>query len=107
MADENKDGLNARRNPIEIRDVTIKKFNAYVSKLEEKKDFSCSVCGGTLWDVPCSPNDEDHPNVITLPMPFNPGFGVWAFHIICAECGSMMFFEASKVVDGLRKAGEL
>ena len=107
MMDEKKETLKERRDPIEIRDVSVDKFKSFFSKLEAKKELPCTVCEGTLWDIPCSPNDETHPNVITLPMPFSPGFGVWAFHIVCAECGSMMFFEASKVVDALRKSGDL
>lgn len=107
MLEENKDNSKERRDPNEIRGVTVEKFKVFFSKLEDKKELPCAVCGGTLWDIPCSPNDETHPNVITLPMPFSPGFGVWAFHIVCDGCGNMMFFEASKVVDALRETGEL
>lgn len=93
----------APRDPNEIKDVTVHLFKEYLHTIEQQYgEMICPTCKGSLWNIPISPNDSEHPNVVTMPMPLNAGFGVWAFHIICDQCGNMRFFEAATTIDSLR-----
>lgn len=96
------------RDPNEIRDVTLKAFKNYLHDLESNfGEMICPTCTGSLWNIPVSPNDTSHPNVVTFPMPLNAGYGVWAFHVICDRCGQMRFFEAASTIDAMRRENKL
>lgn len=96
------------RDPLEITRVTYELFKFFLDELErECGDITCSECGNQMWNVFKAPGPEEKPNVVTFPMPLSPGLGMWSFPISCSKCGSMRFFEASIVVDMLRKHGKL
>ncbi|WP_432323433.1 hypothetical protein [Yersinia enterocolitica] len=93
-------------DPNQVRKITLSLLKDYLHRIETKDgEIICPVCKGTLWDIPVSKNDEDQPNLVTFPMPFNPGFGVWSFPVSCNNCGDMKFFEASKVLLNIKKYG--
>ncbi|ELY2767160.1 hypothetical protein SMC44_002680 [Cronobacter malonaticus] len=96
------------RDPLEITKVTYELFKFFLDELErERGDITCAECGNQMWNIFRAPGTEEKPNVVTFPMPFSPGIGMWSFPISCSRCGSMRFFEASTVVDSLRKLGKL
>lgn len=96
------------RDPAEIKKVTFDLFHLFLNELEKEcGGIKCSECGHSLWNIFRAPGEEERTNVVTFPMPLSPGVGMWAFPISCSKCGSMRFFEASIVVDTLRKQGKL
>ena len=99
------------RDPFEITKISFELFKFYLDELEKEfGDITCNECGNQLWNIfraPVPEGAEEKPNVVTFPMPFSPGVGMWSFPISCSRCGSMRFFEASAVYDGLRKHGKL
>lgn len=92
------------RDSKEVTEITFDIFQSYLSDIEKEfGEIKCSECGSHLWNILRSPNNQNSPNVVTLPMPLSPGMGIWAFHISCNNCGSMRFFEASHVVEKINK----
>lgn len=106
---DNKEDLEQTvRDPGEIAGVTFDLLKEYLEDLELiSGEINCSECGKTSWNIFRSPLDKEKPNVVTFPMPFTPGYGIWSFPVACDSCGSMRFFEASTVLDELRKSGKL
>ncbi|KDX40701.1 hypothetical protein AC98_1975 [Escherichia coli 2-210-07_S4_C2] len=39
--------------------------------------------------------------IITFPIPDKDGMGVWAFYVMCKNCGGMHFINANKVANWL------
>ncbi|MDI9766784.1 MULTISPECIES: hypothetical protein [Pantoea] len=96
------------RDSSEITKITFDMIKYFFQEIEHKHGESeCSFCHSTTWHIHKSPYDPSNPNVVTFPMPFSPGIGMWAFPIACADCGDMKFFEASKVYDFLKSKGKL
>ncbi|WP_145055719.1 hypothetical protein [Mixta calida] len=81
-----------------------KEFGEYFEKLEEKYgDIHCPMCKQTLWGVPPRFDSSDHAALVTLPLPNSSGRGVWAYPVVCVECGHISTFAAhhvSKVIRG-------
>lgn len=97
-----------QKTRVKTLDVTMKIFMEYIDNIEKKNgDIKCPACSGTLWGISHSETDPSKPAILTTPLPFSKGRGMWAFPLICSSCGFVITFEASKVVSILEEQGKL
>ncbi|MGN2553798.1 hypothetical protein ACTFCE_11230, partial [Escherichia coli] len=91
------EGISAR-----VKQVTVNDFGRYFNSIENYKNgIFCYICGGNDWDLHRSPDDKERPVIITFPIPDKDGMGVWAFYVMCKNCGGMHFINANKVANWL------
>ncbi|MEF9674483.1 hypothetical protein ABRQ00_10955 [Pectobacterium aroidearum] len=110
MSEQNNSEKNDKiGDPAIAKKVTIPMLKKYFDDLEQErgKEVECIICAGTKWIVPTSPEGDDKPIIITLPMPFHGQMGVWAFPISCKKCSNMLLLEASIVTKSLIRDGEI
>lgn len=88
--------------------VTIPLLMEYIDVLEKRNgEITCPACRTSLWTISHSEMDNHKPAVVTYPLPFSHGRGMWAFPMICDSCGYIISFEATKVADNLEKKGKI
>lgn len=85
-----------------VRNMTISDFKSYLHSFSKHPHLVCSVCSGTKWTIHSNPEDNDKPIIITLPIPFVEGVGVWCFFLMCSRCGKMNFINTNKVAEWVR-----
>lgn len=79
-------------------------FSNYFRVLEEKfGEMECPLCKKTLWGLPPRDDSQEHPALITLPLPNSAGRGIWAYPIFCVECGYIATFAAHHVAQKIKE----
>ncbi|AYN25740.1 hypothetical protein D8682_01310 [Buttiauxella sp. 3AFRM03] len=92
--DKDVDDINSTRS----MSVTREDFVEFFTKYEKKHgDLVCPLCQSSVWGLPSREDSPEHLAIVTLPIPFSPGRGMWAYPIICKECGYIVTFAANKV----------
>ncbi len=108
MSDEQESIIERMGDPNLVKKITTKILMQYIHDIEARSgDIVCPVCHSTEWLVPTSKSDTEHPNVVTMPLPLQPGIGMWAFPVTCITCYNMLFFETSLVAKELAKNGKI
>ncbi|HEI9850470.1 TPA: hypothetical protein SLN67_003533 [Serratia marcescens] len=83
--------------------VTHAELAEYFTSFEKKHgDLPCPLCKTSLWAMP--PGNEDHfrPLLVTLPLPFSNGMGVWSYPIFCTNCGYTVLFNTNHVASKIK-----
>lgn len=86
-----------------VLNTTISDFKRYLNSFNKYQHVACSVCSGTEWTINASPNDQNKPVIVTLPIPFVDGAGIWCFYLMCQSCGEMKLINTNKVAEWLHK----
>lgn len=82
----------------DVLEITSDQILNYLSNLEKDSGaFHCPVCKCETWNLPSRYGSQDHPCIVTIPLPKVKGVGMWAFPIYCDECGFMALFNATTV----------
>ncbi|WP_308537725.1 hypothetical protein [uncultured Kluyvera sp.] len=95
---ENKNEKQIQSSSLRALSVSRSEFHQYFLDFENKfGEMACPLCKKTLWGVPPREDSQDHPALITYPLPNSAGRGIWAFPVICMECGYIATFAANHV----------
>ncbi|EPY5319844.1 TPA: hypothetical protein M2P23_002391 [Klebsiella variicola] len=83
--------------------VSRKELSEYLHKYEEKfGEMHCPLCKKTVWGILPREDSPDHAAIVTLPLPNFGGRGVWAYPIMCIECGYIASFATNHVAPKIR-----
>lgn len=63
---------------------------------EKAPGVMCGYCGESEYFVPPDPEGKTAA-VVTAPVPHAKGVGVWAYMLVCPNCGHTAFFNAHVV----------
>lgn len=69
----------------------------------------CTACGNHDFAIPLGDNIDGvaYPVVVTMPIPYKAGKGVWNFIAICDRCANTLFFNVMYITKRLRDKGKL
>lgn len=81
-----------------------KDFGNYFQKFEEQfGEMACPLCKKTVWGIPPRADDNNYPAIVTLPLPNTGGRGIWAYPVVCVECGFVATFAAYHIVNKIKE----
>lgn len=103
LDDEEK--KHTKRSDVNLeRSITRQEFGVYFNALEEKfGEMECPLCKKKLWGLPPRDDNQDYAALVTLPLPNSAGRGIWAYPVICVECGYIATFAAQHVAKKVRE----
>lgn len=102
--DNEKEIENAYTGSYRSLSISRKEFKDYFNGLEEKfGEMVCPLCKTTAWGVPPRSDSNDHPAIVTLPLPNSTGMGLWAYPVVCMECGFIVNFATNHVSARIRE----
>ncbi|WP_312740489.1 hypothetical protein [Cedecea neteri] len=105
MEDQSEDKINKEgKDMVDMsKSITKKDLAGYVTQYEEKHgDMICPLCRTSLWGIPPRPDNPEFAAIITLPLPNTSGRGIWAYPLVCVECGYVASFATNHVSSKIR-----
>lgn len=92
------------------RKITLKMLQDHLSDCgfsDEK--IVCAACGHHEFMLPIGEvrDNEKYPCVVTMPIPFRSGKGIWSFIAICDKCSNTLFYNVMVITTRLQAKGVL
>jgi len=78
-------------------------FVDYFTNFEaEFGELSCPLCKNTTWFISSRDEESALPTILTIPLPFSPGRGMWVFPLTCNKCGFVVTFDTNFVTSKIK-----
>ncbi|HBW7357706.1 TPA: hypothetical protein NES34_001825 [Klebsiella pneumoniae] len=84
--------------------ISRKEFAEYIHELEASYgEMQCPLCKKKVWGILPREDSPEHAAIVTLPLPNFGGRGVWAYPVMCMECGYIASFATNHVSHKIRR----
>ncbi|EGT4508917.1 hypothetical protein SM080_000719 [Cronobacter sakazakii] len=92
------------------RSVTISMLQDHLAECGFEDDkIVCASCGHHEFVLPVGDerDGEKYPCIVTMPIPFRAGKGIWSFISICGKCSNTLFYNVMTITAKLKEKGVL